>query len=187
MTAPLYPVGLVVEGRACLVVGGGRIAAGKVRSLVASGALVTVVAPIISEEVTALTDRLVSRAYETADLDGFRLVIAATDDPSVNAQVFRDADARGVWVNSVDDPDHCSFTLPAVHRRGAVTVAVATNGSSPALARELRDRLAAALPPGVENAATVLAAERLALRQSGRSTEDFDWSGRIAELLGDTA
>jgi len=187
MTAPLYPVGLVVEGRPVLVVGGGRIAASKVRGLANSGALVSVVAPRVSDDVRERAHRVIERPYETGDGVGFQLIIAATDDPDVNALVFRDAEQLGVWVNSVDDPDHCSFTLPAVHRRGPVTVAVATDGSSPALARWLRDRLAASIPAGVEEAAVALAAERLAVQRSGGSTEDIDWSGRIAELLGDSS
>jgi precorrin-2 dehydrogenase/sirohydrochlorin ferrochelatase len=185
MTAPLYPVGLVVEGRSCLVVGGGRIAASKIRALVDAGALVTVIAPTVSDDVRSHAHRVIERAYATGDIDGHRLVIAATDDPAVNAQVFRDADARSVWVNSVDDPEHCSFTLPAVARRGPVTIAVATDGSSPALARWLRDRVVAALPPGVEDVAATLAAERQAVQRAGGSTEAIDWSNRIAELFGE--
>jgi siroheme synthase-like protein len=187
MTAPLYPVGLVVDGRPCLVVGGGRIAAAKVRGLANAGAVVTVVAPTLCEEVRERAHQVIDRNYKAGDVDGFRLVIAATDDPAVNAQVFRDADAQGVWVNSVDDPDHCSFTLPAVHRSGPVTVAVATDGSSPALARWLRDRLAAAMPAGVEQAAAALAADRLAIQRSGGSTEDINWSDRISQLFEETS
>jgi precorrin-2 dehydrogenase/sirohydrochlorin ferrochelatase len=183
MTAPLYPVGLVVEGRSCLVVGGGRIATGKIRALVDAGAMVTVVAPVVLDEVRSQVERVIERPYAAGDIDGHRLVIAATDDPAVNAQVFRDADGLGVWVNSVDDPEHCSFTLPAVARRGPVTIAVATDGSSPALARWLRDRVATALPPGVEGVAATLAAERQAVQRAGGSTEAIDWSDRIAELF----
>jgi siroheme synthase-like protein len=185
MTAPLYPVGLVVAGRSALVVGGGRIAAAKTRALVDAGAVVTVIAPTVGDEIRSRVHRVIERAYASGDVEGHRLVIAATDDPVVNAQVFRDADAGGVWVNSVDDPEHCSFTLPAVARRGPVTIAVATDGSSPALARWLRDRVVAALPAGVEEAAATLAAERQAVQRAGGSTEAIDWSDRIAELFGD--
>jgi siroheme synthase-like protein len=90
-------------------------------------------------------------------------VIAATDDPAVNRQVHDDADAAGVWVNAADDPANCTFTLPAVLRRGSVTVSVATGGASPALAAWLRDRLAGSeVGPEYEVLADLLAEARAA-------------------------
>jgi siroheme synthase-like protein len=186
MTAPLYPVGLLVQGRACLLVGGGRIATGKGRALIAAGARLTVIAPVVSEELATTAEHVALRSYESSDIAGFRLAVAATDDPTVNAQVFIDGEAGGVWVNSVDDPENCSFTLPAVHRRGPVTVAVATDGHSPALARWLRDRVAAQMPVNIEAVAATLLAERQAAHGRGVSTEDIDWSERITELLDES-
>jgi len=164
--APLYPVGLIVAGRRVLVVGGGKVAADKVRNLVACGADVHVVAPRVDDAITAIDGVTVEqRAYrpgEAAD-DGYRLVIAATDDPAVNRQVHDDADAAGVWVNAADDPANCTFTLPAVLRRGSVTVSVATGGASPALAAWLRDRLAGSeVGPEYEVLADLLAEARAA-------------------------
>src|ERR671925_640637 len=118
--APLYPVGLIVEGRRVLVVGGGKVAADKVRNLVACGADVHVVAIEIGDEVRALGVQCDERAYRRGEAADYRLVIAATDDPSVNAAVHDDAEAAGVWVNAADDPANCTFTLPAVLRRGPV-------------------------------------------------------------------
>lgn len=162
--APLYPVGLIVAGRRVLVVGGGKVAADKVRNLLACAAEVTVVAPDVDDEIASLDGVTVEqRAYrpgEAAD-DGYRLVIAATDDAAVNRRVHDDAEAAGVWVNAADDPANCTFTLPAVVRRGRVTVGVATGGSSPALAAWLRDRIAATeVGPEYEVLADLLAEAR---------------------------
>ena len=91
---------------------------------------------------------------------------------------------RRVWVNSADDPANCSFILPAVARRGPVTVSVGTDGSSPALARTLRDRIVErVVTPGVELAAADLAAQRADCHKRGISTESIDWSDRVAEAL----
>ncbi len=141
-----YPVSLDVTGRACLVVGGGRVAARKARTLLECGALVTVIAPALAPEMEALSDRLDTverRPYATGDAARFRLVVTATGLPEVDGAVHGDAETAGVWVNSADDRAHSSFILPAVHRDGPVTVAVSTSGLSPALASWLRDRLAA--------------------------------------------
>ena len=129
----LYPVGLVVTGKRCVVVGGGSVAARKVKGLLVGGAGVVVVAPAICQEIRATGVQTLERTYRTGDLDGAWLAIAATDDPTVNQNVYIDGEAAGVWVNSADDPKACSFTLPAVLRRGPVSVAVSTSGHSPAL------------------------------------------------------
>jgi precorrin-2 dehydrogenase/sirohydrochlorin ferrochelatase len=161
--APLYPVGLIVAGRRVLVVGGGKVAAEKVRNLAACGAAVTVVAPDVDDAISSLDAVTVEqRAYEPGDAaNGYRLVIAATDDAAVNRQVHDDADGAGVWVNAADDPANCTFTLPAVLRRGNVTVGVATGGSSPALAGGLRARNATTeVGPEYEVLADLLAEAR---------------------------
>src|SRR5579864_3959144 len=136
--ADLYPVGLIVAGQRCLVVGGGRVAARKIGSLLRCGAAVTVVAPEAHVAIGLLAgegafDRLVGpypevhlRPYQAGEAGRYRLVVTATGDPGVDALVFRDAEEAGVWVNSADDPAHCSFVLPAVHRDGAVTITVST-------------------------------------------------------------
>jgi len=175
---PQYPVNLVLSGRRCLVVGGGRVAARKVEGLLACGARVHVVAPAVGEEVRALAgDPLTwdERAYRRGEVAGYRLAIAATDDHDVNQAVFDDGEAAGVWANAADDPAHCSFTLPAVVRRGPVMVAVSTGGHSPALATWLRSRVAEEVGPEYEVLVELLAAEREAIQASGRSTEGIDW------------
>lgn len=137
-----YPVMLELRDVPVLMVGGGHVAERKVEGLIAAGARVTVVAPSVRDEVAAMACEVRRRPYSSSDIDGHRLVMTATDDPEVNRAVAADATALGVWVNSADDPQNCSFILPAITRRGPVTVAVGTDGSSPALARHLRDRIA---------------------------------------------
>ena len=177
--APQYPVNLVVAGRRCLVVGGGRVAARKVEGLLACGARVHVVAPVVGPEVRSQVadDRLTfeERPYRPGEVAGYRLAVAATDDAAVNRGVFLDGEEAGVWTNSADDPANCSFTLPAVVRRGPVMVTVSTGGHSPALATWLKDRVGEAVGPEYEVLVSLLSAERDAIQASGRSTEDIDW------------
>jgi siroheme synthase-like protein len=172
----LYPVGLVVAGKRCVVVGGGSVAARKVAGLVAAGASVVVVAPEMCAEIRAgAAIELIERGYRAGDLDGAWLAMAATDDPEVNRQVHTDGLAARVWVNAADDPPACSFTLPAVLRRGPVSVAVSTGGHSPALAGWLRDRIAEGLGPEIGRLAELLSEARDELQAAGRSTEGLDW------------
>lgn len=173
---PQYPVLLDLAGRRCLVVGGGRVALGKVRGLLAVDADVTVVAPAVVDELADLEGvRLELRPYAAGEVAGYRLAITATDDPAVNRQVYEDGEASGVWVNSADDPANCAFTLPAVVRRGPITVAVSTGGHSPALSSWLRNRLAAEVGPEYEVLLRLLAERREALRSEGIATEGLSW------------
>ena len=176
VAAPLYPVGLVLDGRPCLVVGGGRIAARKVAGLVACGASVTVVASDVCDELASCAGvRIERRRYRSGEAAGYRLVVTATGDEHVAQQVFDDAEAAGVWVNSADDPARCTFTLPAVLRRGPVTLAVATGGASPAFASWLRDHVDGLLGPEVDDLAVLVAEARAGVVAGGRSTEGLDW------------
>ena len=183
--APLYPVGLVVDGRRCLVVGGGRIAARKVEGLRSCGAIVHVVAPEVSAEIRGLSGvTFDEREYRPADLEGARLVITATGVPAVDQQVFDDAEAAGIWANSADDPDRCSFTLPATLRRGPVLVTTSTGGHSPALATWLRDRIGDRVGPEYEVLVELLSDARAEVQAAGRSTEGLDWHKALdSEML----
>ncbi len=171
----LYPVDLVVDGRRCVVVGGGSVAARKVEGLVAAGADVVVIAPEVDDQIRGLAVEVVERTYRGGDLEGAWLAIAATDDREVNRAIRADADLARVWVNAVDDPIACSFTLPAVVRRGPVMVTVSTAGHSPALASWVRGELAAQLGPEVGLLAELLSEARDQLKAAGRSTEEVDW------------
>jgi precorrin-2 dehydrogenase / sirohydrochlorin ferrochelatase len=188
-----YPVNLVVEGRPVLVVGGGRVAVGKVRRLVESGADVTVVAPDVADEIVAMGVTVLRRPYARGEVAAYRLAVTATGT-DVDGHVFEDGEAAGVWVNAADDPAHCSVTLPAVARRGAIQVAVSTDGQSPAMASWLRSQIEAALGPEHEALLQILHDEREALRSAGTPTEGLAWrealdsglldlvkQGRIAE------
>jgi len=188
--ALLYPVSLDVCGRSCLVVGGGKVAARKARSLLECGAAVTVITPTLSrdmEELVPSLRTLVTRTYVKGDASVFRLVVTATGIPEVDGAVYADAEAAGVWANSADDMAHSSFILPAVHRDGPVTVAVSTGGLSPALASWLRTRLATECGDGIGMLAQLLGEARARLRETGRSSESVDWrqllDGPLLELV----
>jgi siroheme synthase-like protein len=173
-----YPVSLDVTGRACLVVGGGRVAARKARTLVDCGAFVTVIAPALAPEMEMLAGRLASverRAYAGGDAARFRLVVTATGRPDVDGAVHRDAEEAGVWVNSADDRAHSSFILPAVHRDGALTVAVSTGGLSPAFASWLRGRLADKCGEGLGALVAIIGEARAELQRAGRPSDSVDW------------
>jgi len=182
MTA--YPVVLRLAGKRVVVVGGGSVAARKVDGLLVADATVSVVAPMVVAELRDLATRgditVAERPYRSGDLEGAWLVLTATDDAATQQRVFDDAEAAGIWVNAADDPQRCSFFLPALHRREPVLVAVSTQGTSPALAAWLRDRLAEALPERLEELVSALSRRRAEVRAEGRSTEDEDWSAVIA-------
>lgn len=176
---PLYPVNLVLAGRRCLMVGGGPVALQKVRGLLDAGASVTVVAPDILPAIAELPVTTHRRAYRSPEAEDFRLVLVATGDPAVNQQVFNDAEAAGVWVNSADDPTRCSFILPARVRQGRLLVTVSTGGHSPALSAWLRQRLADELGPEYDVLIGVLADVRGEIQASGRGTESLDWRAAL--------
>jgi siroheme synthase-like protein len=142
-----YMACLDLDGRSCLVLGGGAVALEKARGLLECGARVTVVAPQVRAELADLDVELVRRGYRTTDLDGRFLVVAATSISSLNRRVYADAEARSLLCNVVDVPELCSFILPAVLRRDPIAVAVSTGGASPALAQRLRDDIAAVVRP----------------------------------------
>jgi siroheme synthase-like protein len=177
--APVYPVALVLRDRRCLVVGGGHIAERKARGLLAGGAQVHVVAKELLAQMRSLAGSpgiasIEERPYRQGEVAGY-WVVAATGDPEVNRAVYNDGGSAGVWVNSADDPDNCSFILPAVARQGPVTVAISTNGYSPALASWLKQHVVEQMGPELAELAELLAEARAQLKAQGRSTEEVDW------------
>ncbi|MDQ6910121.1 MAG: bifunctional precorrin-2 dehydrogenase/sirohydrochlorin ferrochelatase [Actinomycetota bacterium] len=183
---PAYPVNLLLDGRRCLVVGGGEVAARKAQGLLDCGGQVHVVAPRIGDAIRADV-RLTwdERPYRSSDLEGCWLVIAATDRSDVNRSVYVDGDAAGVWVNGADDPQHCSFTLPSVVRRGDLMLTVSTGGRSPAVATWIRRRLEDEIGPEYEVLLDLVSSRRQAIKASGGSTEDVDWHRALdSDVLG---
>jgi len=172
----LYPVNLRVRGHRCLVVGGGKVALAKADGLLEAGAVVEVIAPEVVAELDDRSDIAVYRRhYRSGDVQGYRLAVAATGHTEVDAEVYRDGEAAGVWVNSADDPDNCSFTLPSRLRRGPLLVTCSTGGHSPALSRWLRQRLEHEIGPEYETLLCLLSEARERIRAEGMHTEDRAW------------
>ena len=140
-----YPVNLDMTNKRCVIVGGGEIAERKVERLLECGAQVTVVSksltPVLkARKKTGQMDHI-DRDYEDQALDGAFMVIGATDRNDVNERISKDAMARGLLVNIVDDPDRCNFILPSLVQQGDLSIAISTGGKSPALAKKLRKEL----------------------------------------------
>jgi siroheme synthase-like protein len=172
-------VNLLVRDRLVVVVGAGRVAARKIEGLLELGARVTVIAPEVGPQVRAWHDAgrlsLHERGFRPDDLDDAWLAVTATPDASVNDAVKRAGDERRLFVNSADDPAHCSFTLMSVVRRADIVVAIGTGGRSPALATWLKRRAQAELGPEYETLLELLSEAREELRSGGASSEDADW------------
>ena len=174
-----FPVCLELAGRRCLVVGGGAVAERRIAGLLEAGAAITVIAPGLTPALAALASegrlRHEPRGYRDGDLAGFDLALAATDAGDVNAALAREGRARGVWVNAADDPANCTFILPALVRRGDLTVAVSTGGTSPALARAVREELERYLTADYATLAQIAAEARRELRAAGRAADATAW------------
>ena len=150
----MFPIFLKLEGRRCLVVGAGTVAEGKIRGLIDAGAQVTVVAPKAVFQIRrwqwegVLTWK--PREFDPRDLDGISIVIAATNSHELNTEIYKEAQARNVLCNAVDDPGNCDFYYPAVVNRGDLQIAISTNGRSPALAQRLKGELEEQFGPEYE-------------------------------------
>lgn len=146
----LLPIFVKLDGRPGLLVGAGTVALEKIGSLLPTGVRLRVIAPEAREEIRQLAEdgklEWIARTFEPADLDGNTIVIAATDQPEVNAAVYREATARGILCNSVDDIPNCDFFFGSVVRRGDLQIAVSTAGESPSLAQRLRREIDEQLP-----------------------------------------
>ncbi len=157
----ILPVGLVIEGKLCVVVGSGRIAARKAAALLEAGARVRVVGRRFSADFAELDAvERVRAAYDEHHLKGALLVVAATSDSATNRAVASDARAAGILVNAVDMPGECDLIFPAVTRKGDVSVAVSTGGASPTLARRLRERIETSIGDAYGDLAAILKAVR---------------------------
>ena len=180
----LFPIFLKLEGKSCLVVGGGPIAEGKIAGLLRSGARVTVVSPEVTASLAALAEsRAVDwkrRNFEFADLDGAFLVVAATSSFETNALIYQEANRRGILCNAVDQPEQCHFYYPAVVDRGPLQIAISTAGLSPSLAQRLRKDLEVQFGREYERWVEWLGRVRSALMSQG---SDFETRKRILGRL----
>jgi len=171
----LFPMFLKLQDRLVVVVGGGEIAAGKIEGLLRAGAKVRLIAPEVHASLTgAISARQIEwipRKFESDDLQGAALVIAATSAPGVNASVYRQAEACGVFCNAVDDLENCHFYYGSVVQRGDLQIAISTNGKSPALAQRLRQELEQQFGPEYEVWLEWLGAARELLRTADGGTE----------------
>ena len=180
----LYPIFVEATGRRVLVIGGGNVGAEKVRGLLNAEADITVISPALipelQEHLAAGRIQHVAREYEESDLDGgWDWVMVATDDGAVNAAVAAAGKKRRIWVNAADDPANCDFILPAVVRKGKITLAASTAGASPALARRLREELDAYLTEDMPALADLLAEVRQEVRRLGLKIENDTWQHAI--------
>ncbi|MFN8593538.1 MAG: bifunctional precorrin-2 dehydrogenase/sirohydrochlorin ferrochelatase [Thermomicrobiales bacterium] len=180
-----YPIALVLEGKQCLLVGGGEIADGKIDALLRSGASVTVVSPTARPRIAALAAAGAiawqQREYDPSDLAGVSLVIAATDDNNVNARVVIDARAAGILAQAVDDIPYCDFFAVATVRRGDLQLGISTNGRSPAFARWLREHLDQDIPREYGELLAILGEVRDSLKAQGPTPEYEHWQAAITD------
>lgn len=182
-----FPVYLNIEGRRCLVIGGGSVATRKVQALLECGAVVEVVSPDVTAELKTILAAgkitWVARAYQPGDLSEAFLVIAATDDSEVQAGIFAEAEEKNILLNVADVPRWCNFILPATVRRGDLSFAVSTGGKSPALARNLRQNLEKIYGPEYGVLVDILGELRdMVISQGKSSAENKILFGKLASL-----
>ncbi len=156
------PLFFKLSAQACLIVGGGEVAVRKTETLRQAGGNVTVVAPQLAQPLRELHSQghivWLEKPFAPSDVDGFKLVVSATSEHSVNVQVFQAAQARNIPVNVVDCPELCSFIFPAIIDRSPIVAAISSGGASPVLAKLLRVKLETLIPP--EYAALARLAQR---------------------------
>ncbi|MCX6393683.1 MAG: bifunctional precorrin-2 dehydrogenase/sirohydrochlorin ferrochelatase [Solirubrobacterales bacterium] len=142
LSTPFYIACLKLTGRSSLVVGGGDVGLEKIEGLLACSAEIVLIAPDACDEVKALAAEgsieWIQREYETSDLEGRFMVIAATNDSEINIGIYEDAEKRAMLANVVDVPPLCNFILPAIVRTGPLAIAISTAGASPALAKRMK-------------------------------------------------
>ena len=149
-----YPVYIQLRDQPCVVIGGGKIAEGKVEGLLAVEAQVTIISPELTPRLQELTNQkqiiYLPRAYQPGDLAGAFMVICATDQAEINHQVWQEASANRQLVNVVDDTPRCNFIAPSILRKGDLTIAISTSGKAPALAVRLKERFQREIGPEYE-------------------------------------
>lgn len=196
-----FPFYCDIEKKKWLLVGGGRVAAGKFSRLIAFTRKITVIAPEISDEIknaacseTSFLERdgvrLFERDFRTADLDDADIVVAATDDKALNAQIASLCRDRRIPVNAVDDPENCDFIFPAIIKKGRLTVSVSTNGASPIYAAMLKKQINDSLPEDIDLILEKMAALRKIVPEKYPSLSQHErgmiYKRALSELLEDS-
>lgn len=189
----LLPLFHNLNGRRCLMVGGGSVALRKIRPLIEVGAKVEIIAPEINTAITDLAEKhslcLYQRKFNNADLEGAALVIAATDDKQLNKQVSEQAQKLNIPVNVVDQPELCSVVFPSIVDRSPVQIAISSGGTAPVLARMLRTRLESLIPSGYGFLAQLAGKFRQQVKEkitepnSRKAFWEDVFSGDISELV----
>ena len=165
----LYPVFLNIEHRSVVVIGGGDVALRKIRDLLMAGAQISAISPEFHKDILKLSEeqggnlKLIKREYREGDLMDASLAFSTTDDPEINRRVFSEAAEKNIFINSADDPPHCSFIVPSWNQRGDLVLALSTGGASPAMSARLRRELEAHLPENIESMLIVLREARTML------------------------
>ena len=189
MANQYYPVYLDLRGKPCVVIGGGEIGERKVESLVESSAEVTLISPDVTRRLQELAQagRIAwhPRRYRQGDLKGAFLAIAATDVRDVNQAIAAEAQEEKVVLNVVDDAPLCSFIAPSIVKRGDVTLAISTGGSSPALARKLKESIQDSDLLRYADLADVLSKARSLVKQQRMVVDADRWQEGITECLID--
>ena len=182
-----YPVFLNLAGKRCVILGGGTIAQGKIAALRDAGARITIISPDATAGIRRAAQRgdiaYLPREYQPGDLDGAFIAVAATNIWHVNRQIYEEAEACGVLLNVVDDPDQCTFIAPSIVRRAPVTLAVSTGGASPALARKMRETLTDAPQLKWADLANALARARRVIKEQRAIIDPARWQCVITEEL----
>jgi siroheme synthase-like protein len=178
-TPVYYPIMLNIQGKKCVVVGGGNVALRKVRMLLDCGANVTVVSPKPHLGMAKLSEKkaihLIHRNYKVGDLVDATIAVASTDIREINRTVAHEAKKLGILVNVVDDPRLSSFILPSFFRRGNLTIAVSSAGTSPALARKIRTHLEKSLGEEYATLLSLISEVRSALKERGCAVDGEAW------------
>jgi uroporphyrin-III C-methyltransferase/precorrin-2 dehydrogenase/sirohydrochlorin ferrochelatase len=146
------PIFLDIQNKPCLVVGGGQVAARKIKLLMNAGANIKIISPEICTEILQMSEhkqiKYISRKYQAGDEDGTTLIFAATDSEETNQEIAAAANEQGIPCNTVDNPDNGSFIMPSIIDRSPVVAAVSTGGASPILARQIKAKLESLIPAG---------------------------------------
>ncbi len=174
-----YPIFLNIQGKKCVVAGGGKVALRKIKALLDHGANVTVISPRPHPDIAKMFKRkrihLVQRDYKAGDLKAAAVALACTDTKEINRKVADEARKAGVLVNVADDPEQSDFIIPSSFRRGDLTVAVSTSGVSPALAKKIRSKLEKSFGAEYASLLSMVGEVRYAIKKKGYLVDTETW------------